>query len=186
MTSSSSISLYLFFGIMSGIKAFATGTSVPPPPTSSCPTKLTLWISKSCPYAQRCYISILEKGIDTELKIVNLEQKTEEFNQLYASLNVDPMASSKVPILEDTDGTRLIESAVIAQYIEDKYPLSGTYLLPSSATDRAIQRLFVETFANTLQTLPYKCIQTSPDKRNDLLEQLHSAVKILDKFLIKV
>ena len=169
------IGLYAFIGVvaLSFLSKKAVGSSEP---------KLRLWISTSCPYAARAWVTLLEKGIDCELKIVDLQKKTEEFNTLYASLNTDPTASSKVPILEDPDGTKLIESAVIAQYIEDKFPLAGTYCMPSSAKDKAIVRLFIETFG-VLQSMPYKCITTTPASRDELLDSLRKAMKIVDKFL---
>lgn len=40
----------------------------------------------------------------------------------YASIHPDPSAPAKVPILDDTDGTALIESMAIAHYFERKYP----------------------------------------------------------------
>jgi glutathione S-transferase len=172
------VGVYAFLGIvaLSLLHKKAVGSPVEP--------QLRLWISKSCPYAARVWVTVLEKGIACDLKIIDLQNKPEEFNALYASLNVDPTASSKVPILEDPDGTKLIESAVIAQYIEDKFPLAGTYCMPSSAKDKAIVRLFIETFG-VLQSMPYKCIATTPATRDELLESLRKAMKIVDKFLLQ-
>jgi glutathione S-transferase len=162
-------------------KTIATSTS-----SSQSSPKLRLWTNKSCPYAARAWITLLEKGIECEFKTVDLQDKPADFNQLYSELNVDTTASSKVPILEDlTDGTKLIESAIIAQYIEDKYPSIGTGLMPPSPKEKAIIRLFTETFQGTLQMMPYKCLQTIPETRHELVSSLHKGMLIVDKFLMK-
>jgi glutathione S-transferase len=153
---------------------------------SSTTPNLRLWISKSCPYAARAWITLLEKGIDCELKEVDLQAKPADFNQLYSEINVDPSASSKVPILEDlSDGTRLIESAVIAFYLEEKFQSCGTCLSPVSAKDKALVRLFSETFSGTLQMMPYKCIQTTPETKDEILGLLRKNIVIVDNFLKK-
>lgn len=154
--------------------------------SSSTAPNLRLWINKSCPYAARAWITLLEKGIDCELREVDLQAKPADFNKLYSEINVDSSASSKVPILEDfSDGTRLIESAVIAHYLEEKFQSCGTCLSPISAKDKALVRLFSETFQGTLQMMPYKCIQATPETKNELLESLRRNIVIVDTFLKK-
>ena len=54
---------------------------------------------------------------------------------LYASIHPDPEAPAKVPILEDTDGTTLIESLTVARYLDAKYPERP--LMPKSPADVA-------------------------------------------------
>lgn len=53
----------------------------------------------------------------------------------YASLHPNPDATSKVPVLEDVDGTALFESLVVAYYLNEKYPEPA--LLPSDAAAKA-------------------------------------------------
>lgn len=57
------------------------------------------------------------------------------FSALYASIHPDPEAPAKVPILEDTDGTKLIESLTVARYLDAKYPERP--LMPKSPADVA-------------------------------------------------
>ena len=56
--------------------------------------------------------------------------------------------------------------------------------MPSSAKDKAIVRLFIETFG-VLQSMPYKCIATTPASRDELLDSLRKAMKIVDRFLLQ-
>lgn len=73
---------------------------------------------------------------------MDLANKGIDFNETYASIVKDPTVRSKVPILEDVDGTRLVESLVICEYLEEKYP--EPHLWPSSPAQRAQGRAFIE------------------------------------------
>lgn len=67
-----------------------------------------------------------------------------------------PGASAKIPILEDVDGTTLIESWTIMHYLEYKYP--ETPLLPKGAAERAkvCSSLWAPYLAdNTCASTPY-------------------------------
>ena len=61
---------------------------------------------------------------------MDLNNKSQEFQDLYASINPDPAASAKVPILIDGDA-KLIESAIVVEYLVDKYRGQGEELLPT-------------------------------------------------------
>ncbi|KAK2079004.1 hypothetical protein QBZ16_002694 [Prototheca wickerhamii] len=106
--------------------------------------KIILWDNQSCPYAQRAWLTLVEKEIPFETKLVDLKNKSEEFKALYASIHPDPEAPAKVPILEDTDGTKLIESLTVARYLDAKYPERP--LMPKSPADVAKIELFLEYF----------------------------------------
>jgi glutathione S-transferase len=89
----------------------------------------------------------VEKGLPFEIREVDLANKDEEFVQLYRSIAADPEAGGKVPILVDSDGTKLVESNVIVEYLEQRYP--EPRLLPADAAQAAKVRLFIETFSST-------------------------------------
>lgn len=67
--------------------------------------------------AQRSWIALIEKGLDFEVRKVDLNNKDDEFKALYASINPDPEAAAKVPILVDGD-SKLIESNLIVEYLD--------------------------------------------------------------------
>lgn len=53
----------------------------------------------------------------------------------YASIHPDPAALARMPLLEDVDGTSLIESWIIMKYLDAKYPRMA--LLPKDPADVA-------------------------------------------------
>jgi len=52
-----------------------------------------------CPFAQRAWITLIEKKLNFEQKIVDLQNKPKHFKELYASIHPDPTAPAKVPII---------------------------------------------------------------------------------------
>ncbi|CAM9563534.1 unnamed protein product [Heterosigma akashiwo] len=142
-----------------------------------------LWVSETCPYAQRAWIGALEKGLEFDLEIVDLQNKPAAFNELYSSISVCPKDSSKVPVLEDGD-VKLIESAIILQYLEDAYPGQGQRLLPAAANERAIVRLFMDTYEKTLGPLIFKALQAESEAaRAAVREDVQYALRACDAFL---
>jgi hypothetical protein len=66
--------------------------------------------------------------------------------QVYQSINPDPAASAKVPILVDEDGTKLIESQLVVDYLEQRYPQPR--LLPEDPVAAYRARLWVDAFSS--------------------------------------
>jgi glutathione S-transferase len=96
---------------------------------------LTLYDAPRCPYCARARIVLAEKDIPYETVEIDLSNRPA---WLY-----EKNPSGKVPVLED-DGWVLPESAVIAEYLEERYPEPA--LLPSDPAERAIARLLVFRF----------------------------------------
>jgi glutathione S-transferase len=64
--------------------------------------KLVLVLHKVCPFAQRSWITAIEKGVPFDLKEVSLKDKEEYFKETYKkSFPNDPNSDGKVPILID-------------------------------------------------------------------------------------
>src|SRR5690242_20543878 len=89
-----------------------------------------LYMTKRSPYARKIRIAMLEKNLSFELREVDLSKRSAEF------MTVSPLA--KVPVLVDDDGTRIFDSTVIAEYLEDRYP--ETRLYGASWRERLINR----------------------------------------------
>jgi glutathione S-transferase len=100
---------------------------------------LTLYDADRCPYCARVRIVLTEKDLEYETVTIDL---TDRPAWLYEK---NPLG--KVPVLED-DGFVLPESAVIMQYIEERYPEPP--LLPADPAARAIARLRIERFDHNL------------------------------------
>lgn len=60
---------------------------------------LTLCDRRRSSFAQRAWITLREKNLNFEHKIVDLKEKPKHFKDLYASIHPDPAAPAKVPII---------------------------------------------------------------------------------------
>lgn len=139
--------------------------------------------STSCPYAQRSWIALLEKGLPFEIRKVDLANKDAEFVEMYHSINPDPEAPAKVPILIDGD-TKLIESNIIVEYLEAQYPEPP--LLPADAAAAARVRLFVETFGSQFTPNLFALFRAdTPEGVEAGKAKLAAALKVLDAFLLQ-
>jgi len=87
---------------------------------------LRLYSTTYCPYAWATRIMLREKGVSFEVTEVDLRNKPDDL------LQISP--KGQVPMLVDGD-LCLGESMVIAEYIEEKYPLPN--MLGEHAADRA-------------------------------------------------
>jgi len=85
------------------------------------------------PYAQKVKLALLEKNIEFETRIPDLNQPDAEF------LAVSPRL--EVPALVDGEA-RVFDSSIILQYIEERWPEPA--LLPATAVERARVRALEE------------------------------------------
>lgn len=96
---------------------------------------LTLYDALRCPYCARVRIALAEKGVPYEAVAIDLDDRPA---WLY-----ERNPSGKVPVLEDA-GWVLPESAVINEYLEERYPEPA--LLPADPGERAAMRLLIVRF----------------------------------------
>lgn len=91
-----------------------------------------------CPYAQRTWIVLEEKGLAYRRRLVNVRNATE---RAWYVENVNPLG--KVPSIRDvSDGTTLYESEVVNEYLEQKFAGRGSRLMPEDAATSASVRLW--------------------------------------------
>jgi glutathione S-transferase len=83
-----------------------------------------------CPYCARTRIALAEKGVAYEAVVIDLQNRPAWVYELNAT--------GRVPVLEE-DGWALPESAVINEYLEERFPEPP--LLPADAAERAAARL---------------------------------------------
>ncbi len=100
---------------------------------------MILYSGTSCPFSQRCRIVLHEKGMDFDIKDVDLQDKSDEI----AAMN----PYGRVPILVERDLT-LYESNIINEYIDERFP--HPQLMPADPVMRARARLFLHNFESDL------------------------------------
>ena len=96
---------------------------------------ITLYDADRCPYCARVRIALAEKGVEYEAVEIDLDDRP---SWIYEK---NPLG--RVPVLED-DAFVLPESAVIDEYLEERYPEPP--LWPADAAERAFGRLLVCRF----------------------------------------
>ena len=80
---------------------------------------LTLVYDPICPYAQRAWLTLLEKGIPFEKKRIDLKNKSKEYTEIYSrAIGRDPESDGKVPTIVHGDQT-ITESEIVCWYLEE-------------------------------------------------------------------
>jgi RNA polymerase-associated protein len=128
---------------------------------------LTLYDAPRCPYCARVRIVLAEKDVPHETVVIDLSDRP---SWLY-----EKNPSGKVPVVEE-DGWVLPESAVIAEYLDERYPEPA--LLPADPGERAVARLLAfrhDDFAD-----PYYALRR---KEAGAAEAFDQALDVLDAML---
>jgi glutathione S-transferase len=99
--------------------------------------QLTVFSARACPFAHRTRLALGEKRLEFELVEIDLQNKPTWFNSV--------SVYGKVPALQH-DGHRIVESAIVNEYLEEVFPEPA--LLPKSPAARAVARIWID-FANT-------------------------------------
>ncbi|ARU05950.1 glutathione S-transferase [Comamonas serinivorans] len=102
---------------------------------------MVLYSGTTCPFSHRCRFVLFEKGMDFEIRDVDLYNKPEDI----AVMN----PYGQVPILVERD-LILYESNIINEYIDERFP--HPQLMPGDPVDRARVRLFLLNFEKELFT----------------------------------
>jgi glutathione S-transferase len=119
---------------------------------------ITLYDADRCPYCARVRIVLAEKGVGHETVVVDLDDRPA---WIYEKNPV-----GRVPVLEE-DGFVLPESAVINEYLEERYPEPA--LWPADPAERARGRLLVERFDSFSR--PYYALRRGEEDARERLDQ---------------
>ena len=115
--------------------------------------------------------------------VVDLQNKPTNFTDIYATaLAGDDSVRAKVPVLEvDDDGksTVLVESMVILEYLQDRWPL-GSETTPEQ---RAMCRLFADRYSSSISYMPLLRAAPGSSEESEALKTLVAGMKSLDSFL---
>lgn len=128
---------------------------------------LVLYDAPRCPYCARVRIVLAEKDVEVEVVEVDLRNRPQ---WLY-----EKNSTGRVPVLEE-DGSAVPESAVIMEFLEERYP--DPALLPPDPADRAFARLQIHR--DDELTDPYYALRRGDDAGH---EQLDAALGRLDRAL---
>ena len=100
---------------------------------------MVLYSGTTCPFSHRCRFVLFEKGMDFEIRDVDLYNKPEDISIM------NPYG--QVPILVERD-LILYESNIINEYIDERFP--HPQLMPADPVMRARARLFLFNFEREL------------------------------------
>jgi len=138
-----------------------------------------------------------EVGAEYESVLVDLQDKPQDFCDLYAKANPIPGARAKVPLLqllendtEDSEMTPLCESLIVAEYVAERFSKekdsddddnSSNCLLPQDAHDRATMRLFTELCGSSFSYFPL--LRAAPNDLSVALDSFKEGLANVDAFL---
>jgi len=129
---------------------------------------IKIYSSARCPYAQRTRMLMIEKELPFELTEVDLSNKPDWF------LKVSPYG--KVPVIVD-EGNTIYESAIINEYLEEKY--RNVSMMPEEPIERARARIWMDYCTNKYLVLSRKLLV---DNGNEEL-QIENKKKITDSLI---
>jgi RNA polymerase-associated protein len=107
---------------------------------------LTLYDAARCPYCARVRIVLLEKRVEFEAVEIDLDDRP--------AWIYEKNSTGRVPVVEE-DAWVLPESAVIMEYLEERYPEPA--LLAADPAERALARLWI--FRHDAFTKPYYALR---------------------------
>lgn len=132
-----------------------------------------------CPFAHRAHLVLNAKNISYHVFYINLSEKPEWYSK------VNP--NGKVPALQlvnEQNQPFLVESMVICEYLDEKYP--DIKLYPSDPLAKAETKLWVDRFgsiAGAFYRLVYE--KNSSEENDKLLSDLYAGLKSYEDELEK-
>jgi len=153
------------------IHPHATGVAAQTVDNHQQPQELVFYAGWFCPFVQRSWITLEEKGIPYQYKEVNPYKKEKHF------LDINP--KGLVPALE-YHGKALYESLVICEFLEDAYPSHKPALLPADAFARAIARLWIDHVSKSVILAFFRLLQAQEaPKQDEARAEFRKALKTL-------
>jgi RNA polymerase-associated protein len=124
---------------------------------------MVLYSGTTCPFSQRCRLVLFEKGMDFEVRDVDLFNKPEDISTM------NPYG--QVPILVERDLV-LYESNIINEYIDERFP--HPQLMPADPLMRARARLMLFNFEKEL----FVHVSALENDKSKAAEKLHERARI--------
>ena len=123
---------------------------------------MVLYSGTTCPFSHRCRFVLFEKGMDFEIRDVDLYNKPEDISVM------NPYG--QVPILVERD-LILYESNIINEYIDERFP--HPQLMPADPLMRARARLMLFNFEKEL----FVHVHVLESDRNKTNEKAHDKAR---------
>ncbi|KAF7315116.1 Glutathione transferase-like protein [Mycena indigotica] len=147
----------------------ATGFAASTVELHQAPQDLTFYAGWFCPFVQRSWICLEEKGIPYQYKEVNPYKKEKEF------LALNP--KGLVPALE-YQGRALYESLIICEFLDDAYPDHKPSMLPEDPYQKAYARIWIDFIGKSVLPNFMRLMQAqTEDKRDEARKELHAAMQ---------
>ncbi|KAI0645231.1 glutathione S-transferase C-terminal-like protein [Trametes meyenii] len=135
------------------------------------PQDLVFYAGWFCPYVQRSWIALEERGIPYQYKEVNPYKKEKHF------LDINP--KGLVPAIE-YKGKALYESLILIEFFEEAFPDHEPHLLPKDPFDRAYVRLWIDYVAKQIVPVFMRTVMAQEaDKQKAGLEDFYKALRTL-------
>uniref|UniRef100_H0XEI7 Glutathione S-transferase omega n=1 Tax=Otolemur garnettii TaxID=30611 RepID=H0XEI7_OTOGA len=138
-------------------RSLAKGSAPPGPVPEGL---IRIYSMRFCPFAKRTLLVLKAKGIRHEVININLKNKPEWF------FKKNP--SGLVPVLENSKGQLIYESAITCEYLDEAYP--GKKLLPEDPYEKACQKMVFELFSKKME----RCWRIKKKKNSN---EIHSTVQ---------
>ncbi|PIT10440.1 glutathione S-transferase N-terminal domain-containing protein [Snodgrassella alvi] len=124
---------------------------------------MTLYAGMTCPFSQRCSFVLYEKGMDFEIKDVDVYNKPEDL----AVMN----PYNQVPVLVERD-LILYESNIINEYIDERFP--HPQLMPADPIMRGRGRLVLYRLEKEL--FSHVLVLENPESSNKDMNKAREAI----------
>ncbi|MGE9657233.1 glutathione S-transferase N-terminal domain-containing protein [Snodgrassella alvi] len=124
---------------------------------------MTLYAGITCPFSQRCSFVLYEKGMDFEIKDVDVFNKPEDL----AVMN----PYNQVPVLVERD-LILYESNIINEYIDERFP--HPQLMPADRIMRGRGRLVLYRLEKEL--FSHVLVLENPESSNKEMSKAREAI----------
>jgi len=138
---------------------------------------MQLFSGTTCPFSQRCRFVLFEKGMDFEIRDIDLYNKPEDISVM------NPYG--QVPILVERDLV-LYESNIINEYLDERFP--HPQLMPVDPIMRARTRLFLYNFEKELFThvsVLEDRTESNPEKLETARRSIRDRLSTLAPVLVK-
>uniref|UniRef100_A0A8W4FJQ9 Glutathione S-transferase omega n=1 Tax=Sus scrofa TaxID=9823 RepID=A0A8W4FJQ9_PIG len=127
-----------------------------------------------CPFTKRTLLVLNAKGIRHQVININLKNKPEWFFQ--------KNPSGLVPVLENSQGQLIYESAITCEYLDEAYP--GKKLLPDDPYEKACQKMVFE-LSSKVPPLLLSFLRKQNKDCSGLKEELGKGFSKLEEVLTK-
>ncbi|TFK74644.1 glutathione-S-transferase [Pluteus cervinus] len=153
------------------IHPVATGAAAETAAQHQTPQDLIFYSGWFCPFVQRTWIVLEEKGIPYQYKEVNPYKKEKHF------LDINP--KGLVPAME-YQGKALYESLILCEFLEEAFPKYKPQILPSDPVDRAIVRIWVDHITKFFVPAYQRLLSAQEkEKQEGYLEELNQTLRKL-------